>query len=518
MTTEKLLVPSKVQKVTKLVPPDGGWGWMVLIGTALSNIFNQSMLSLFSLLYGDALEAMGHSTQGAAVVLSTMLFVTNFGGPIAGAVVKLTSPRIVAVVGACSCTLGIFLSGFSTNIFHLTLTYGVLLGLGLGFIQNSSFVAINSYFKLKKSRAVGLANVGTGVGQTVMPHLVRYLLEGYGFQGACLLLSSLSLHGIAGTLLIQPVEWHMKKVEVEVEVDEKLQLLENKHKDIVIRKDSITNGELTNKMGRRATEPSIVGTVKNGHENGLNGHKSESHKDVTYNNSKPADNNVIIVAPQKKSWLKKLYDLFDISLLSSPRFLNIIIGTALSVTSIQNFSMLFPFFLQKVASLNKQQTAFCMSAVAGADICGRLILPVFQDKYRIKARWMLIMTSVWLIITRQILAYQTGFGVLIAMSCLYGFGRSMVIVARNIAISENCKPEQVPAAVGLGMLTMGIIVPPAGYFLGWIRDYTGSYVICITAQNLLLVVLLATWIPDMLLLWIHEKRENKKDLNQIQMS
>lgn len=86
------------------------------------------MLSLFSLLYGDALEAMGHSTQGAAVVLSTMLFVTNFGGPIAGAVVKLTSPRIVAVVGACSCTLGIFLSGFSTNIFHLTLTYGVLLG------------------------------------------------------------------------------------------------------------------------------------------------------------------------------------------------------------------------------------------------------------------------------------------------------------------------------------------------------------------------------------------------------
>lgn len=38
MTTEKLLVPSKVQKVTKLVPPDGGWGWMVLIGTALSNV------------------------------------------------------------------------------------------------------------------------------------------------------------------------------------------------------------------------------------------------------------------------------------------------------------------------------------------------------------------------------------------------------------------------------------------------------------------------------------------------
>ncbi|XP_059050778.1 monocarboxylate transporter 9-like [Achroia grisella] len=501
-----------VKKVTKLIPPDGGWGWMVLIGTALSNIFNQSMLSLFSLLYGDALEAMGHRTQGAAVVLSTMLFVTNFGGPIAGAIVKLSTPRKVALIGACSCTLGIFLSGFSTNIWHLTITYGFLLGLGLGFIQNSSFVAINSYFKLRKSQAVGLANVGTGVGQTLMPHLVRYLLENYGFRGACLLLSSLSLHGIAGCLLIHPVEWHMKKVEEEVVVDERLQLLEDKHKNIVIKRDSKILAELNANGERRPTDPNLNENLKE--INGTRNRKSDSYKEITSDVNDINGNGL----PEKKSWLKKLYDLFDISLLSSPRFLNIIIGTALSVTSIQNFSMLFPFFLQKVAELDKQQTAFCMSAIASADICGRLILPVFQDKYRIKARWMLIMTCVWLIITRQILAYQTKFEVLILMSCLYGFGRSMVIVARNIAISEHCRVDQVPAAVGLGMLTMGIIVPPAGYFLGWIRDYTGSYIVCITAQNLFLVVLLVMWIPDMLLLYIAEKRNQKIAVEQIQMT
>lgn len=70
--------------------------------------------------------------------------------------------------------------------------------------------------------------------------------------------------------------------------------------------------------------------------------------------------------------------------------------------------------------------------------------------------------------------------------------------------------DQVPAAVGLGMLTMGIIVPPVGYFLGWIRDFTGSYVTCITAQNILLVILLVTWIPDMLYLLIKERKETKE--------
>ncbi|KAI8438349.1 hypothetical protein MSG28_010915 [Choristoneura fumiferana] len=338
MENNSLMPSQRVEKRVKLIPPDGGWGWMVLLGTAVSNIFNQSMLSLFSLLYGDHLEAMGHNTSGAAIVLSTMLFVANFGGPIAGAALKMTSPRMVAVGG-----------------------------MGLGFIQNSSFVAINSYFKLKKSRAVGLANVGTGVGQTLMPHLVRYLLENYGYQGACLLLSGLSLHG-------------------------------------------------------------------------------------------------------------------------------------------------------KVANMDKQQTANCMSAVALSDIAGRLVLPVFQDKYRIKARWMLIMTSVWLIVVRQVLAYQSSPMVLLAMSSIYGFGRSMVIVARNIAIAEHVRMDQVPAAVGLGMLTMGIIVPPTGYFLGWIRDYTDSFVASITAQNILLVILLVTWIPDMILMMMKEKQQKKKELEQIQLT
>ncbi|KAJ8736438.1 hypothetical protein PYW08_007094 [Mythimna loreyi] len=505
MATEKnaLVASPKTQKVIKLIPPDGGWGWMVLLGTAMSNIFNQSMLSLFSLLYGDALEAMGHRTQGAAIVMSTMLFVTNFGGPIAGAVVKLTSTRFVAVTGACFCTAGIFFSGFSTNIWHLVLTYGILLGLGLGFIQNSSFVAINSYFKLKKSRAVGLANVGTGVGQTLMPHLVRYLLEHFGFRGACLLLSSLSLHGIAGTMLIQPVEWHMKKVEEDVPVDENLHLLQEKPKDL--RNTSQSNGDTQNQNAKENN-----GSKKTLSNKELNGGK------VNKSDANGLNGAHVSASPQKQNVLRKLYDLFGISLLSNVRFLNIVIGTALAVTSIQNFSMLFPFFLQNAASMNKQQTANCMSAVAAADIAGRLILPIFQDKYKIKARWMLIMTSVWLIVIRQILAYQTNIEVLIVMSCLYGMGRSMIIVARNIAISEHVRMDQVPAAVGLGMLTMGIIVPPVGYFLGWIRDYSGSYITCITAQNILLVILLATWVPDMLYLIMKERRQKKMDAEQPQ--
>lgn len=40
MTSEKksLVMSQQTKLIVRLVPPDGGWGWMVIIGTALSNV------------------------------------------------------------------------------------------------------------------------------------------------------------------------------------------------------------------------------------------------------------------------------------------------------------------------------------------------------------------------------------------------------------------------------------------------------------------------------------------------
>lgn len=82
------------------------------------------------------------------------------------------------------------------------------------------------------------------------------------------------LFKIAGTLLIQPVEWHMKKVEEEV--DEKQQLLLTKHNAIVIRRNSNTNGE----VNRRVTEPGLTSVYKNEWD----GKVSKSHVDLNVTN------------------------------------------------------------------------------------------------------------------------------------------------------------------------------------------------------------------------------------------
>lgn len=52
---------------------------------------------------------------------------------------------------------------------------------------------------------------GTGCGQMIMPGVVRVLLDEYGFRGAALIMGALAFHGLVGSALYQPVEWHMKR-------------------------------------------------------------------------------------------------------------------------------------------------------------------------------------------------------------------------------------------------------------------------------------------------------------------
>lgn len=68
-------------------------------------------------------------------------------------------PRVVAAIGSFLSGLGLILSSMSNQLWQIIIAYG-LVGLGLGFINPSSFLAVNSYFSSKRGRAIGLALAG----------------------------------------------------------------------------------------------------------------------------------------------------------------------------------------------------------------------------------------------------------------------------------------------------------------------------------------------------------------------
>lgn len=156
---------------------------------------------------------------------------------------------------------------------------------------------MNSYFTTKRGRAVGLALAGTGVGQMVMPHVVRLLLDAYGFRSTVLLLGALCLHGVVGATLFQPVEWHLRKIPA-ANVDD----------------DDEANV-------RQRLLP-------------LNGRKGAAYTNVEIETQTPS------------TWWQQIVRSMNFKLLRDPVFCNIIIGLSLVYTASANFSMILPYFLQ----------------------------------------------------------------------------------------------------------------------------------------------------------------------------
>lgn len=201
-------------------------------------------------------------------------------------------------------------------------------GLGLGFINPSSFIAVNSYFSTKRSRAVGFALAGTGVGQMFMPIIVRYLLDDYGFKGAILIMGALALNGIVGAALFQPVEWHMKR---------------------------FGDGSCTNEKRilltpcRHSLNQHTYHQMADEDENDNDDDDGIDSKNNLFNDTISIDSEAILIRT-KPNWKQRIYKALDLQLLSDPIFISICIGLALAYTASINFSMIFPYYLQVSSS------------------------------------------------------------------------------------------------------------------------------------------------------------------------
>nr|CAD7258213.1 unnamed protein product [Timema shepardi] len=182
------------------------------------SLATRSIEPSFGLLFGDTLKELNVATTGASVIMSTLDGMINFSG------------------------------------------------LGVGFATTAGFVALNHYFSKYRGQAVGLSMAGTALGFMVMPQAVQLLLSEYDFQGSVLVLGGVALHSVVGSLLLQPIKWHMRPAKEEEEEDEEEQDLPEKPQHKAIGETSGTSRDhhlttshgATREMPRSPRHTSIV--------------------------------------------------------------------------------------------------------------------------------------------------------------------------------------------------------------------------------------------------------------------
>ncbi|XP_063229803.1 monocarboxylate transporter 13-like [Bacillus rossius redtenbacheri] len=197
-------------RAVELLPPDGGWGWMVVLGSALSNIIMIPVMQTFSLVYKDQFTSIGMSATDISVIINVNSAFGMSFGLFHGLIIKRFGYRKVAIVASSIAFIGVLSTSFGNSFAHFFVTYGLISSFGASLLAPAFSLALNSYFKERRGKAMGLAMTLTGIGPTVMPLLLSQLMAYYGVAGTGLIMSALCLHTLVGALLLQPVKWHMR--------------------------------------------------------------------------------------------------------------------------------------------------------------------------------------------------------------------------------------------------------------------------------------------------------------------
>ncbi|XP_015118875.1 monocarboxylate transporter 13 [Diachasma alloeum] len=212
---------------TKLVPPDGGWGWVVLISALSVNFLIPGTVKSFGVLFVEFLQVFKASPTSASWMPALCYFLYSSLGPLSSVLSMKYSYKTVTLIGGAFAASGMMLSYFATSVSYLYVSYGVMVGIGAGLTFPPTVYIVTAYFERLRGFATGLCISGSAIGTIVLPPFLQFLLNHFGHRGAVLIMGAITLNTLVCAFLYHPVEEHMKEVAIDGIDNEALTLEEN---------------------------------------------------------------------------------------------------------------------------------------------------------------------------------------------------------------------------------------------------------------------------------------------------
>lgn len=232
--TEKTIDPqtSSTASADFVTPPDGGWGWLVVLSSFMIHVIADGIVYSFGVFLTELVDYFQAGRGEITWVGSLQPAITFTVGPLSSALTNRYGCRVVTIAGAIVSSAGFVLSVWAPNHYYLYFTSGIMAGVGFGLIYLPAIVCVAQYFEKKRSFATGLAVCGSGFGTFVLAPVCKLLIEEYGWQGAMLLLGGFTLNIVVCGIIFRPLEGDVegnkgKVASEEAQKEEEVHLLVN---------------------------------------------------------------------------------------------------------------------------------------------------------------------------------------------------------------------------------------------------------------------------------------------------
>ncbi|XP_078423963.1 monocarboxylate transporter 2-like isoform X1 [Cetorhinus maximus] len=188
------------------IPPDGDWGWAVVLGAFISIGFSYAFPKAITVFFKEIQDIFDSSYSEIAWISSTTLAVMYAGGPLSSVLVNKYGCRPVMMCGGLLCSIGMIAASFCNSIIGLFLCVGCIGGLGLAFNLQPSLTMIGKYFYKKRPIANGLAMAGSPVFLSTLAPLNQYLVNVFGWRGSFFILGAILLNCCVAGSLMRPLQ------------------------------------------------------------------------------------------------------------------------------------------------------------------------------------------------------------------------------------------------------------------------------------------------------------------------
>ncbi|XP_070499180.1 monocarboxylate transporter 5 [Chironomus tepperi] len=218
-------VEPTVTSATIIIPPDGGFAWIVMIASFCCNLIVDGIVFSFGMFIENIQEDLKVSTAQVALVGSLLSGFYLIVGPFVSALTNRYGFRLVTIFGSLIASLAFALCFNVHDIFYLYILYGVFGGIGFCFIYMPSVIIVGYYFEKWRPLATGIALCGSGVGTFVMGPISTKLVEKYQWRGALLIQAGMILLCSVFALAYRPIEPTIVSDVKDDEVPEKKSLI-----------------------------------------------------------------------------------------------------------------------------------------------------------------------------------------------------------------------------------------------------------------------------------------------------
>ncbi|CAL2043897.1 unnamed protein product [Caenorhabditis brenneri] len=453
----------KVEEVGKVTPPDGGYGWVVVAASFLVNMCVDGVIYTCGKTLTPGWESRFGGLSGASLVVSLLTGCYYFCGPLASALVNVFGIRPVAIFGAILSSSAFVLSSFSTQPWQYYATFGVMGGIGFGFMYLPSIVILSTYFAKKRSVATGIAVCGSGIGTVIFSQLNGPVFKLLGERDDLFMiyLAGIAISGALFSLLfapLKPSDQQVKKVakmvrQYEGKPEEPSErLLENVRNDL----------EELNKPAHQA-DTFYAGNTLDAKVGEHVVHATEQHT-------------VQHVAKKSKlvEFKESLYSICDRDLLLSPSFMTLAFSGTFTVMA---FLVPFNFISHAMnpAITEDSQRSLPLTLIGIFNIVCRVLCGIIADHPTMSALQVSNIATIIAGISMLFVPFCTELWHYIVFCIPFSAGVACFAALRSVICVELIGVEKLNNAFGILMVFMGIGAVAGGPIAGYIKDMTKSF-------------------------------------------